>query len=47
MEVLGHQYVNKRILELFVGNSRFLNENLLNQLFYNMDIKESCWNLKV
>ena len=33
--VLKHHYINKRICELLIGNSRFLIYNLLNQLLYN------------
>ena len=32
--VLKHHYITKRIRELFIGNSRFLVYNLLNQLLY-------------
>ena len=40
--VLKHHYKTKRICELLIGNLIFLIHNLLNQLLYYANIKESC-----
>ena len=41
MLISMNRVITKRIIELLIGNSRFLIHNLLNQLFYYADIKES------
>ena len=38
---LKHYYITKRFCELLSGNSKFLIQNCLNQLFYYMDVKVS------
>ena len=42
MAVLKQHYITKIVNELLVGNSRFLIQDLLNQLLCYENIKESC-----
>ena len=42
MGALKHHYITKRFRELLTGNSRFLTQNLLDQLLYYTVVIESC-----
>ena len=41
LKVLKHNHITKRVRERLISNSRFLNQNLLNQLFCYADVKQN------